>query len=527
MLAALVVFVLDQIRPRYGISWVITVVAGVIAWGLVAYSRLRLPTIVNLLSWNNPNLNQIGHLSLLLDYKSWPYALALITIFLAMIFTDAARTHLDGSPRAWIASLLITALGLLAIQSGTSLTMMIAWVVVDFLQLFHLLRLQETPQFNTRIVVSYGVRLASVLLLFLGTMLGWASHGDFDLTAMPKTAGFVFLLAVALRLGVIPLNLPFLKEPILRRGAGNILRLTPVAASLTLLARLPEEALLPTNHWKTLLMGLLSLAALYAASRWLAAIDEIEGRQYWIIAWASFATVSVLNGVPQASVPWGMALLLSGSLLFLYYPRIQRINFLLLFGLFGLLGLPYTLTASGWYGLVGSGFNLWSFLLLIAHGIMILGYLEHALKPGSEASGLETWARVVFPLGLIFIIQAIFSLALIGWPGAFTPGVWWVALISNILILIAMILIRRFGVKPPYFHLPSSGKIKQASDWLLPRIEPVFRLEWLYNIVWKLYYFLGQILKLFSSLLESEGGFLWTVLILVLLISILSGGGVN
>ncbi len=528
LIACLAVFILDLVHPRYGTSWLITVTAGILAWMIIIFSRLRLPTTVALFSWDHPSLNQVGKLSLLLDYQSWPYALALITVFLAMVFTDAARTHFDSRPRAWAASLVIIALGLLAVQSGTSLTMMTAWVLVDLLELFLLLSLQETTQFNQRIIIAYGVRLASILLLFLGTMLGWAANGNFDFAQAPYPAGFIFLMAAGLRLGVIPLNLPFLREPVLRRGAGNVLRLTPVAASLTLLARLPGEALLPeAGYWKTLVTGLLTLAAIYAASRWLVAVNEIEGRQYWIIAWSSFATVSVLNGVPQSSIPWGMALILPGSLLFLYYPRIQPTNFLLLIGALCFLGLPFTPVASGWSGLLGGGFTLWTILLIIVHGLMVLGYLEHALKPGVEAGVLEPWERVVFPIGLILILQTMIILGFFGWPGAFTLGVWWVALLSNILILTALILARRFGISPPYFQLPANSTIKKVSDWLLPRIEPVFRLEWVYWVAWKLYYFFGQILKVFSSIFEGEGGILWTVLTLALLISLLTGGGVN
>ena len=526
--ASLAIFILDLIRPKYGTSWLIAAATGIVAWVMIFFSRLRLPTTLDLMVWDAPGLNLNGHFSLLLDYQSWPYALALITIMLAMVFTDAARTRYDSTPRAWSAGLIITALGLLAIQSGTSLTMMIAWVLVDLLELFHLQRLQETNRFNLRIIIAYGVRVASVMFLFLGTMLGWAASGDFDLTFIPSSAGFMFLLAAGLRLGVFPLNVPFLQEPLLRRGAGNIIRLTPVAASLSLLARLPVESLpAAIIRWQPFLMGLLAFAAVYAAARWLGAADEVEGRSFWIVAWASFATASVLNGVPQSSISWGMALILPGSLLFLYEPRIQRINFLLLFGLVGLLGLPYTPAASGWAGLLGDGFNLWTVFFIIAHGLMVLGYLEHALKPGGEAGALEAWARLVFPLGLILIIQSIVALGLIGWPGAFTPGVWWFGLVSNGLILVALVLIRRFGVSAPYFQLPTSSKLRKAADWVFPRVEPVFRLEWLYRAVWQVYNFVGKFLKFFSSILEGGGGILWTVLILVLLISLLTGAGVN
>lgn len=528
LIASLVIFILDLTRPKFGISWLMASATCIITWLTIFILRLRLPTELDILSWNATEFNFVGRLSLLLDYDSWPYALALITITLAVILSDAARTRYDSTPRAWSASLFIAALGLLAIQSGTSLTMMMAWVLVDAMELIYLLRLQDSSQFQLRMITSYGVRTASILSLFLGTMRGWAVVGDFNLTQIPNSAGFFFLLAAGLRLGVFPFNLPFLREPALRRGTGNIIRLTPVAASLSLLARLPADFLQPDLvRWMPLFLGLLAFAALYAAAQWLAAADEIEGRPYWIVAWASFALASVLNGAPRASLAWGMALILPGSLLFLYYPRVQRMNFLLFFGLIGILGLPYTPAASGWAGLAVNGVAIWTVFFVIAHGLMVLGYLERAFQPGGEAGALESWARIVFPFGLILIIQAMIALGLIGWPGAFTPGVWWLSLSSNLLILIAVILIRRFGATPPYFQLPASSSLKKAVDKIFPRLEPIFRLEWLYRVGWRIYYLFGRVLKVFSAILEGEGGILWTVLLLVLLVIIISGGGGN
>ena len=257
---------------------------------------------------------------------------------------------------------------------------MASWVLVDLLELIYLLRLEDASQFTFRILVSYAVRMVSILLIFIGTVIGWQTFPNFDITQIPQSAAFFFLLAAGFRLGVFPLNLPFLQEPGMRRGAGNILRLAPVASSLVLLARLPENIIpVEVRGWTWAFYALLAIAALYAAFRWLSATDEIEGRPFWIVAWASLAVASVLNGEPQASLAWGLALILPGSLFFLYFPRVQRMNFLLFFGLIGLVGLPYTPLASGWIGLVGNGVTLWTLIFLIAHAIMIFGTVNRAL----------------------------------------------------------------------------------------------------------------------------------------------------
>ena len=526
--ATLAITILDKVRPKYGTSWLIAAGASVITWIIISVLRLRLPTSLDLFAWGTPNINLLGGFSLVLDYDSWPYSIALVTLTLAVIFTDAARTRYGSSPQSWSISLVITALGLLALQSGTSLTLMVSWVFIDILELIYLLRLEQAEQFYQRIIVSYSVRTTSILMLFLGTSVGWQSAGAFDLGNIPQSAGFFFLLAAGLRLGVFPLNLPFLQEPALRRGAGNIIRLAPTTLSLALLARLHGNLLSPAvSRWMPLFQALLAIAAIYSAIRWLTAADEVDGRPFWIVSWASIATASVLNGVPDASIAWGVALLLPGSLLFLYQPRVQRMNFLLYFGLIGLVGLPFTPLASGWAGLVANGVTFWTFIFIVAHSLLVLGYINQVLQPGGEAGALESWARLVYPLGLIIIIQAIIAIGLIGWPGSLTLGVWWLPLVSIALITAVIILIQRFGITTPYVQLPSNSGVTKALNWLLPRIEPFFRLEWIYRAAWYLHNLMSIILKGFSTIIEGEGGILWTILLLVLIISMLVGGGVN
>ena len=525
LIAALAITIQQRARPNFGTSWLIAASASIAAWLMVLVLRFRLPTTLEVLSWDNADSNLLGHFSFLLDYNSWPYILALLTITLAVILTGAARTRYDSTPQSWAASLTITALGLIALQSGSSLTLMASWALVDLVELIYLLRLEDASQFTFRILASYAVRMASILLIFIGTIIGWQTFPNFDITQIPQSAAFLFLLAAGFRLGVFPLNLPFLQEPGMRRGAGNILRLAPVASSLVLLARLPENIIpAEVQGWTWAFYALLAIAALYAAFRWLSAADEIEGRPFWIVAWASLAVASVLNGKPQASLAWGLALILPGSLFFLYFPRVQRMNFLLFFGLIGLVGLPYTPLASGWIGLVGNGATLWTFIFLIAHAIMIFGTVNRALQPGGEAGSLETWARIAYPLGFIIIIQAMIILGLVGWPGSLTLGLWWPPAVSLGLVIGATILIRRYGIEPPYIQLPASSGLAKILDWIQPRLEAIFRLEWVYRVILWFFNLFGKILRYISIIIEGQGGILWTILLLVLLITLLSTG---
>jgi hypothetical protein len=528
LLAALAIYILNRFQPKFGLSWLIAAGTSFIAWVILLFLRLRLPTTIELNTWQLSGLSLGGRFSLLLDYDNWPYKLMLVSITLAVILSDSARTRHDSTPQSWIASLVISAMGMLALLSGTSLMLLMTWMAVDLFELIYLLSLKQNAGISSNIIYAYGFRMASIVMLVIATIRGWQVSDSFDLTMIPQNPGFFFLLAAGLRLGVLPFNVSFLEEPGLRRGAGNVIRLAPVALGLSLLARLPEGLIQPgLANWQPWIMLMLSIAALYSAVRWLLSPDEIEGRSFWIVAWSALATASVLNGEPRASIAWGIALLLPGSLLFLYSPRIQRMNFLQYLGLLGLVGLPFTPVASGWVGLVAGGITIWTFVFILTHTLTVLGYLKFMLQAGGEARTLESWARIVYPLSLIIILQAILTLGFVGWPNVLTAGVWWLGVASNLLVLMAVFVLRYFNLTTPNLKMPTSSRLAQLLNRFLPYLERIFRLEWIYRIVWGIYRLLGNLLKSFSSILESSGGILWTILLLVLLISVLLIRGVN
>jgi hypothetical protein len=157
----------------------------------------------------------------------------------------------------------------------------------------------------------------------------------------------------------------------------------------------------------------------------------------------------------------------------------------------------------------------------------VMGYLKFTLEPGGETSVLESWARLVYPLGLIIIIQSIITSGLIGWPESFVLGEWWLPILSILIIFGAFFLIRKAGFDTANIKLPSSSGFTKALNWILPRLEPVFRLEWVYRLMWRVVDSLSRILRIFSVIIEGEGGILWTILLLVLLISLLSSVGGN
>ena len=120
--------------------------------------------------------------------------------------------------------------------------------------------------------------------------------------------------------------------------------------------------------------------------------------------------------------------------------------------------------------------------------------------------------KVIYPTGLLILLAVALLLGFWGWPGARTIGPWWLSIVVILLaagftILAVKILVRMPAGNP-------------SSQW-----TQIFRLERFYSFLNGLYNFFRRIADVITGSLEGDGGLLWSFLLLVLILSILSTRG--
>ncbi len=307
---------------------------------------------------------------------------------------------------------------------------------------------------------------------------------------------------------MLPLHLPYSSELTLRRGFGTTLRLVSATSSLVLLAHIPASSLAsPLTHF---LLILTAIAGIYGGWMWLRVPDELIGRPFWIIGLASLAVAAALLGNPIGAAGWGTALILTGGALFLASVQQIWISRALLIGAFSLSALPLSLTASAWQGNV---LGFWYILpfLLIAQALLMTGFIRSALRPSTRAS-LESqpiWARSIYPVGIGLLLFDQILLGIWGWNGALKFGIWEASLFASLLTLGLLWAIPRF---------PSLNPV--PAHWISPSFTT--RLDRLYQNLWTIYHGLGSLSQTVSDILEGDSGIMWTLLFIVLFISLIT-----
>ena len=510
-LVALALLVLSWMRPEFRYGWLIAAGGALVGWGSVLAWRFQIPLIFQLPRWEPASLF-LETLSFTVDTITWPFAVSVVTLVLAVILTAAARENFP-APVPWAATLVLGGLGLLAVLADNPLTLLMAWSAIDLTELVTQLRSVDGPEPSEKVVTAFATRVAGIGVLLWASMVSISTGSPMNFQDAPPQAGLYLLLAAGLRLGVLPLHLPYASESAIRRGFGTALRLISAASSLILLARIPTTSVI--SVFTPFLLSLITVAAVYSAWMWLRAPDELTARPFWLIGLASLAMASALRGNPVGAAAWGCALLLSGAALFLssaYHTLLSRVLWI---GMWGISALPFSITATGWESSLPSFWPVWPFLLF-AQAMLLAGYLRHAMRPSLRVNfdTLDRATQYLYPAGIGILLGILLLLGVWGWQGSAQFGTLLPAIIGIALGGASIWLAPRLRVLTPI-----------RAHWVRPAATSW--MDWFFRALWGLYRLIGRLSQFIALLLEGDGGFMWTLLFMVLFISLIIQGTPN
>ncbi len=520
--SALIVLI-RALRPGFPALWLIAVSGSIVAWLVMLFSRIRLPSSFVLLNWSGttPFMSSPG---LLLDYSSWPYAFAITTLVLAVVLVSPGHLQLRSEVANIAGSLALGGLGLVAVLAANPVSLLLGWAAMDIIELFILLRASASEASDRSVMQVFSSRVAGMLIALWTFVVGSRTAGfNTSFSDLSPLAGVPLLISIGLRIGIFPLHLPFAGENYLRRGQGTLLRMVPVASGLMVLSRIPSSAVsAKMAAWLTVFV---LIALVYASLRWLLERDELASRPFWIISITAFGILSVLTRHPDASLSWGVTLVFLGSAIFLLEYANRFMRFVLGIGLFSLIGLPFTANASGLLGISSAGNVGWIITSLIGLVLVLIGMADKIMLKPEIPSKMEQIIYLTFPVSILLLISSYIFVGLFGWRGSRVEGVWWLALPIFFLVVVWMVWDRRTG--QPGRWLSRTMDIvsaRQSSSGVL-LVRRILDLEWFYSGIKYLYFGLGKVVNSLTFLLEGNAGIFWAILALVLFMAILNIGG--
>ncbi len=500
---ALALIILSAIRPAFRFAWLVAMIGSLLAFLITLFWQFQTPLNISLPPWQiSAIFNEAP--SFRGDGLSWPYAISLTALTLSILLTSVVRPALANS-FAWAGTLALSGLGVLAVTAENPLTLLLVWAALDLTELVTQLRSVDSPAFSERVVIGFATRAAGLGLLLWANIVSASTGNRLNFDALSPQASLLLIAAAGLRLGVLPLNLSYPTLSNLRRGFGTALRLVAAASSLALLSKIPKEG--AVSSLTPFLFVLTVIAAIYGGWMWLRAPDELTGRRFWIIGLAALAVSCALGLNPTGAAAWGCALVIAGGALFLTTVQQVWLNRALLIGAWSISSLPFSITANVW-----SKGNYGFFLpfLLIAQVFLTAGFVRHSLRSGGrEAFDIKPdLPRNVYPAGIVLLLLMQILLGFYGWDGALQIGFWPAGLAVTLLTFGLIWLTPRLRLLNPV-----------RAHWVKPAST---RLDRIYSGLWGFYQLLGQITQAVTATLEGAGGIMWTLLFMVLFISLMT-----
>lgn len=510
LLTTIILFVLNKTRTGFSYSWLIAALGILLVWPLLFFSRLATPQLIEIVSWQ-PELIYPVSLTLISDSISWPFTIALATLALATILTGVVRSSEIWSD--WISMLVVTAFGILAVMAGNPLTLILGWAALDLVELIIYMWRVDFGSLREHIAVAFAVRIGGIWLLVLSATLMGMFEISWSFANISQEASIFLLLAAGFRLGVIYFGGTYRRDFPFSRGLGTIIRLVPAGSSLMLLTRTAEFGV--PSYTETFYLAVTLVIAILAGFSWLFASNELDGQAYWILGLTTFTIASAARGLPEASLAWGLAILIPGGLLFLYSIRYRYLKIIIILGLIGFSGLPFTPLWNG-MSLYSPPIRPLVLLFFIPQALFLAGYLWQALKKGQKSPEAERWIRVVYPWGLALLPLVYFIIGEWGQYPRIPVGKSPIILFLNLVILILAVVIflgLRKGIKFP----------DNASSIIIT----IFSLSWLRSLMWNAFRILDRIFVFLQTVLEGEGGVLWALLLLILILVFLTNAGLG
>ncbi len=175
LIAPLVLTVFYRRWPRLALFWLGLIGITLVSWTILLLARLQLPIVFDALSWGLTDIFPSSP-ALVIDQSSWPYAMGLSTLLLAILITDVVRTYIiefDDAPNlqvswnSWVICTLAAGFALLAVLAKNPLTLVIGWTVLSIMELSHRLIVRKSDQDTQFSVLIFVARIIGIFFVII------------------------------------------------------------------------------------------------------------------------------------------------------------------------------------------------------------------------------------------------------------------------------------------------------------------------------------------------------------------------
>ena len=487
--------------------WLIGVLGAFISWvSLLSWGQ---KVVEITFPWSLQKINDGFKLLFVFDKVSWGYAVAISVLVLVALFLKIERAD-EKTAYGWITLFGLAGVSILSVVSGSLFTFVFTWTLVSIVNFGGLMLLVDTDKMRETAVQEFFSRLGSIFFLIVGLVF-WkrdinASHPIIFQQGMVS----ILILAVGLRLGVLPPHKPFqIKFP--RQESFDVVwRLIPLTASMVFISRF--IFIVKLDKIAIVLLVGIFLTVFCSVISWVRARGLKDGWSAWIFVLSALMLMLAISGMGNFVSVFGSALLFLGE-------GVSRIGkWIVPIGLVELTIIPAWVASDAdkslinLSGLENSLFKTLIILVLIVltFGLLMFGYLKKVMERASSIKR-DDQKKYVALFGLLLIPFSHLIVLIRGYGKALN---------SFGLISMTGVLVLLLGGFFYWFNLrfQKNYQLNRFS-----KIHGLFSMEWAYRLFKRIFLFIQTILDKATMVMEGDAGFLWAVLIVALFFAMFVG----
>ncbi len=521
ILFALVVFILGRFRLSLGSTWLLSATAVLVIWVGFIILRFILPGALTIADWNPLG---VGSNALVFQFtqQNWIFGFLLLSLLIGVILTDTVRLKLSDSLVTWTGSLILAAVGLLAISSKSFIMVVLTWFVIDITEFTILIRVINHPRVHQAAMVEMAARFGGTLLIIGGLSIAQAHALTLENAIFTPGTYFIILLGTILRLGVVPLHIPLTANLPIRRSLGSILRFASPLAVISFLAQITPPAINSSNLSVIIILALIT--STYGAIRWVIAKNELVGRPYWMLSFSGLIVLSIINRQIETLNALTTIMVVAGGFEFLHSYSSRWVKVLGNIMLLGLIGLPFTPTALIWKDLISSSGLFTSLWFAVTLGIILIGTLRHINRTRHQSSEVELWMKFFYVVGLSLLFIVPWLTMTWNFSKYYSAGFHFLSIVCFLSTGSGFLLFQsKLGSKMGQIKLLDGTR--KGFELVLRTTGVFFEFEWLIRFAQLIFSWTTKPIGFFVTILEGDGGLLWALLFLALFSSVIISGG--
>ncbi len=430
--------------------------------------------------------------------------ICLFILVLAFLATETASPQGNISLSRWVQVLIFTSAAWAVLLSANAWTVLISWTILDVLDVTSQLifRRIRTGQFLAYYLSKFAGSFVLVLVISLTNQPSLEKlYGG-----LLPNIGFWMLLAVFLHSGIF-LQAQISEETKQHDNPTQLIRIISFLPHFFFLTQIPEAGVTPLL--RIALQILMFIGASITAIRWFVNTRTTNGF-HQIIVCLAFISAFLFISENQRGLIFFLLTLLPMSWIILADDRSSLLTPLWIVGALMLVGLPFTPQYAAYEDLILRNKIAESAVMVLPTTLIMSGVFQYLRKPGGDINRLEKFNQTFYIIGLTLPLVGVI-LGLWTYRPLFNLGDFW------------------FGALHIFLFV-GFNYIANHSEYLLPRFkikgivlrhfpELSRRLNIILLVIIEI---AGAGLSYGARLLEEEGGVLWAMVFLSLLLTILT-----